>query len=53
MCFNYDFKIYFKNISYTTSGLTRRKGSEISLQEFEDLWSCCGGGAYSISNAKK
>jgi len=40
-------------LSLQETGLTRRKGSEITLQEFDDLWSCCGGGAYSVSNAKK
>ena len=27
-------------------GLTKRKGSEITMKEFDDLWACCGGGAY-------
>lgn len=40
-------------LSLQETGLTRRKGSEITLQEFDDLWSCCGGGAYSVNNAKK
>ncbi|KAL5263853.1 hypothetical protein ACHWQZ_G005059 [Mnemiopsis leidyi] len=28
------------------TGLTKRKGSEITMKEFDDLWACCGGGTY-------
>ena len=42
----FGFEVFSVPLQIIYSGLTKRKGSEITMKEFDDLWACCGGGTY-------